>query len=159
MRKLALVLATAATLAVTAVAAPSPAHARYGWGPGIFGGLVAGALIAGVASSAYGYGPYGYGGGGYYPAYYGGGYYPAYYGGYYPRYYGGYAYPRPYATAIPARLRAPIRLLRRSPLLRRVSSWLASLVISAACARRARSGRFGGNQAAYRRASGRASRQ
>ena len=70
MRKLALVFATAATLAVTAVATLSPAHARYyGYGPGIFGGLVAGALIAGIASSAYGYGPGYYGG---YPAYYGG---------------------------------------------------------------------------------------
>ena len=72
MRKLALVLATAATLAATAVATPSPAHARYrhyGYGPGIFGGLVAGALIASIASSAYAYGPgYGYYGG-YYPAY------------------------------------------------------------------------------------------
>jgi hypothetical protein len=29
MKKLALVLATAATLAVTAVATPTPAHARY----------------------------------------------------------------------------------------------------------------------------------
>ena len=80
MKKLALVLATAATLAVTVVATPSPAHARYyGYGPDIFGGLLAGALIAGIASSAYGYGP-GYG--------YYGGYYPAYYGGYYPAYYG-----------------------------------------------------------------------
>ena len=57
MRKFALVLATAATLAVTAVATAPPAHARYyGYGPGIVGGLVAGALIAGIASSAYGYG-------------------------------------------------------------------------------------------------------
>ena len=65
MRKLALVLATAATLAVAAVGTPSPAHARhYSYGPGIVGGLVAGALIAGIASSAYGYGPgYGYYGG------------------------------------------------------------------------------------------------
>jgi hypothetical protein len=48
MRKLALVLAAAATLAVTAVATPSPAHARYygyRYGPGIVGGLIAGALI------------------------------------------------------------------------------------------------------------------
>ena len=58
MRKLALVLATAVTLAVTAVATPSPAHARYygHGGAAIFGGLVAGAMIAGIASSAYGYG-------------------------------------------------------------------------------------------------------
>jgi hypothetical protein len=99
MRKLALVLATSATLVVSAVATPSPAHARC-YGCGIAGGLLAGALIAGIASSAYAYGPgYGYYGypayyGGYDPAYYGG-YYPGYYGGYYPRYYGGYAY-RPY---------------------------------------------------------------
>jgi hypothetical protein len=52
MRKLALVLATAATLAVTAVATPSPAHARYyGYGPGIFGGLVAGAARSTIWSS------------------------------------------------------------------------------------------------------------
>ncbi len=96
MRKLALVLTTAATLAVTVVATPSPAHARYyGYGPGIFAGLVAGALIAGIASSAYGYEPgYGYYGG-FYPAYYGGNY-PAYYGGYYPGYYGGHIYRQPY---------------------------------------------------------------
>ena len=95
MRKPALVLVTAATLAMAAVASPSPAHARYyGHGAGIVGGLVAGALIAGIASSAYGYGP-GFGYGGYYPAYYGG-YYPAYYGGYYPGYVGGYVYRRSY---------------------------------------------------------------
>ena len=51
MKKLALVLATAATLAVTVVATPSPAHARYyGYGPDIFGGLLAGALIHGVVA-------------------------------------------------------------------------------------------------------------
>jgi hypothetical protein len=105
MRKPALVLTAAATLALSTVMEPSPAQARYwgygGWGAGLVGGLVAGAVIGGIASSAYGYGPYGYYGGypayygGYYPAYYGG-YYPAYYGGYYPGYYGGYAYRRPY---------------------------------------------------------------
>ncbi len=87
MRKAAFILATAATLAVTSVSAPTPAEARGGFGPALFGGLVAGALIGGLASSAYGYGPgYGYYGG------YGGGYYggyaPAYYGGYAPAYYG-----------------------------------------------------------------------
>ena len=106
MKKLALVLATAATLAVTVVATPSPAHARYyGYGPDIFGGLLAGALIAGIASSAYAYGP-GYGCYGcYYPAYYGG-YYPAYYGGSYPGCYGGYVYERPYRSY--RRVYAPI---------------------------------------------------
>ena len=67
---------------MTAVAAPAPAEARGGFGPGLAGGLVAGALIGGLASNAYGYGP-GYG--------YYGGYAPAYYDGYAPGYYGGYA--------------------------------------------------------------------
>jgi len=103
--------ATAATLGVTALATPSPAHAwRGGWGPGLAGGLIAGAVIGGIASSAYAYGPgygyyggpgYGYYGGpryGYYggyaptyrryaPAYYGGSYAPGYYGGYRSTYY------------------------------------------------------------------------
>ena len=57
MRKAALILATAATLAVTAVSAPAPAQAHDGFGPGLFGGLVAGALIGGLATNAYGYGP------------------------------------------------------------------------------------------------------
>jgi hypothetical protein len=87
MRKAALIVATAATLAVAAVGTPAPAEARGGFGPGLFGGLVAGALIGGLASNAYGYGPgYGYYGG-YGPGYYGG-YAPAYYGGYAPAYYG-----------------------------------------------------------------------
>jgi hypothetical protein len=90
-KKTALVLATAAVLGLSAVAAPSPAEARWrggGFGAGIAGGLIAGAVIGGIASSAYGYGPgYGYG----YPGYgYYGGYAPAYYGGYAPAYYGGY---------------------------------------------------------------------
>jgi hypothetical protein len=108
MRKTALVLATAATLGLSAVTAPSPAEARgWGWGGALAGGLIAGALIGGLASSAYGYGPgYGYYGGYGYPAYaggygyggygyggygYGGYGYPAYSGGYAPAYYGGYA--------------------------------------------------------------------
>jgi len=90
MKKTALVLATVSALGMSAVAAPTPAEARwrggFGWGPGIAGGLVAGAVIGGLASSAYGWGP-GYG----YPGYYG--YAPAYYGGYdygpYP--WGGYS--------------------------------------------------------------------
>jgi hypothetical protein len=112
MRKAFLGVATAATLSVAALAAPSPAEAHWrgaGWGPGIAGGLIGAAVIGGLASSAYGYGPgYGYGyydDVGYAPAYYGGGYStyyaPAYYGprfrrvvrpayAYYggPRYYG-----------------------------------------------------------------------
>ena len=52
MKRAALVLATVATLGVTAVAAP--AEARGGFGPGLAGGLIAGALIGGVALNAYG---------------------------------------------------------------------------------------------------------
>jgi len=98
MKKVVLALATAATIGVTALVAPSPAQAwRGGWGPGLAGGLIAGAVIGGIASSAYAYGPgYGYYGG---PGYgYYGGYGPTYYGGYAdygshaaPAYYGGYA--------------------------------------------------------------------
>ena len=96
MNKTALVLATVGTLGVSAVAAPTPAEARWrgGFGPALAGGLIAGALFGGLASSAYAYGPgYGYYGPGYgyygYPRYYGGGYAPAYYGdGSYP--WGGY---------------------------------------------------------------------
>ena len=62
MKKLALIAATAGSLAVSAVAAP--AEARGGFGPGLAGGLIAGAVIGGIASNAYGYGPgYGYYGG------------------------------------------------------------------------------------------------
>jgi hypothetical protein len=105
MRKAALALVAAAVLGLSAIAAPSPAEARWrggGFFPAVAGGLIAGAVIGGIASNAYGYGygpGYGYYGGGYAPAYYGGGYgggyygggyAPAYYGGYAPAYYGGY---------------------------------------------------------------------
>jgi hypothetical protein len=86
MRKAVLALATVATIGVTTLAAPSPAHAwrggGWGWGPGIAAGLIGAAVVGGIASSAYAYGP-GYG-------YYGPGY--GYYGGYAPVYYGGYSY-------------------------------------------------------------------
>jgi hypothetical protein len=85
MKKTALVLATAAALGLTAIAAPSPAEAHWrggAFGPGLAGGLIAGAVIGGIASSAYSYGP-GYG----------------YYAGYSPGYYEGYdAYPWGYTT-------------------------------------------------------------
>ena len=91
MKKAALALATAATIGVSALVAPSPAQAWRGggWGPGLAAGLIGAAVIGGIASSAYAYGPgYGYYGG---PGYgYYGGYAPAYYGGYAPAYYGGY---------------------------------------------------------------------
>jgi hypothetical protein len=92
MRKAVLALATAATIGFAALAAPSPAEARWrggGFGPGLAAGLIGAAVIGGLATSAYGYGPgYGYYGG-YGPGYYGG-YAPAYYDGYAPAYYGGY---------------------------------------------------------------------
>ena len=75
MNKTALVLATVGTLGVSAVAAPTPAEARWrgGFGPALAGGLIAGAIFGGLASSAYAYGPgYGYYGPGY--GYYGPGY-------------------------------------------------------------------------------------
>lgn len=105
--KTALVLATVGTLGMSAVAAPTPAEARWrgGFGPALAGGLIAGAVFGGLASSAYAYGPgYGYYGPGY--GYYGGGYVPAYYGGGYEPYpWGGYTttyYSSGYAPSIPA---------------------------------------------------------
>src|SRR5262245_9229683 len=95
MKKTALVLATVGALGVSAVAAPTPAEARFfrggfGFGPALAGGLIAGAVSGGVASSAYAWGP-GYA---YYvgPAYYGGyGPPPAYYDDYDPYPWGGYS--------------------------------------------------------------------
>src|SRR5450432_3595102 len=97
MKKTVLALATAATIGVSALVAPSPAQAwrAGGWGPGLAAGLIGAAVIGGIASSAYAYGPgYGYYGGpgygdygGYAPAYYNYGYAPAYYGGYRTGYY------------------------------------------------------------------------
>jgi hypothetical protein len=94
MNKTALVLATVGALGVSAVAAPTPAEARWrggGFGPALAGGLIAGAVVGGLASSAYAYGPgYGYDYGYGYPAYGGYGYSGYYSGGYAPAYYGGY---------------------------------------------------------------------
>jgi hypothetical protein len=85
MARILAVLATAATLGVTTMAAPAQAHWRGGIGPGLAFGLAAGAITAGAlaATSPYYYEPgYYYGAG---PAYsYGVGPY-AYYGG--PYYY------------------------------------------------------------------------
>ncbi|HEY6258871.1 MAG TPA: hypothetical protein VIY51_24105 [Xanthobacteraceae bacterium] len=64
MRKTLTALATAATVAVAAVATPTAAEAHhFGWrGPGFFfGGLAAGALLAGAFAPHYYYG---------YPRYY-----------------------------------------------------------------------------------------
>src|ERR1700687_6391058 len=93
-------LAAAATIAVTAIAVPQQAEARWRSGGAIIGGLAAGAIIGSALAGGYGgYGGYGYYGG--YRPYYGGyydGYRPYYgasYGGYGP-YYAGYDY-GPYA--------------------------------------------------------------
>jgi len=69
MKKIVTVLAAAATIGVTVLAASAPAEAG-GWrGPGpVFGGFVAGALLGSMLAAPY-Y-PYGYDGG-YYGGYYG----------------------------------------------------------------------------------------
>ena len=62
--------AAAATLAVSAVAIPAPAHAQRGVAAGVAAGLVGGAIVGGAIASQNGY----YGPGYYAPAsgYYGG---------------------------------------------------------------------------------------
>ena len=65
-------LAAVATLAVSAVAAPAPAHAQRYLGAAVAGGLIGGAIVGGAIAAGPGY--YGYG-----PGYYGPGY--GYYGG------------------------------------------------------------------------------
>jgi hypothetical protein len=61
-------LAAAATVAVSAIAAPAPAHAQRGVAAGVAAGLLGGAIVGGAIASQRGYyGPgYGYYGG---PAY------------------------------------------------------------------------------------------
>lgn len=66
-------LAAVATLAVSAVAAPVPAHAQRGVAAGVAAGLIGGAIVGGAIASQNGY-------------YYGPGYGPGY------GYYGGPAY-------------------------------------------------------------------
>jgi hypothetical protein len=57
-------VAAAATLAVSALAAPAPAHAQRGLAAGIAGGLIGGAIIGGALAGPRYYGPgYGYYGG------------------------------------------------------------------------------------------------
>jgi hypothetical protein len=80
MRKTLMALAAVATLAVSALAAPTPAHAQRGLGAAIAGGLIGGAIVGGALA---GPGYYGYG-----PGYYGPGY--GYYGG--PAYVAGPGY-------------------------------------------------------------------
>jgi len=86
MKRSMMAIAAAATLAVSALAAPAPAHAQRGVAAGVAAGLIGGALIGGALASPGYYGPgYGYYGG---PRYYGPGY--GYYGG--PAYVAGPGY-------------------------------------------------------------------
>jgi hypothetical protein len=80
MRKTLMALAAIATLAVSAVGAPAPAHAQRGFGAGLAAGVIGGAIVGGALASR----PYYYG-----PGYYGPGY--GYYGQAYVAddYYGG----------------------------------------------------------------------
>src|ERR1700736_6757717 len=73
MRKTLMAIAAVATLAVSAVAAPAPAHAQRGFGAGLAAGVIGGAIVGGALARPYYYGP-GYSGPRY--GYYGGG--PAY---------------------------------------------------------------------------------
>ena len=67
MKRTMMAVAAAATLAVSALAAPAPAHAQRGVAAGIAGGLIGGAIIGGALAGPRYYGPgYGYYGG---PAY------------------------------------------------------------------------------------------
>jgi hypothetical protein len=71
MKKKLMPLAAVATLVISAVAAPAPAHAQRGLGAAVAGGIIGGAIVGGALA---GPGYYGYG-----PGYYGPGY--GYYGG------------------------------------------------------------------------------
>jgi hypothetical protein len=73
MRKSLVALAAVTTLAVSAVAAPAPAHAQRGVAAGVAAGLIGGAIVGGVIASQ---NPYYYPRGYYGPGYYGGS--PAY---------------------------------------------------------------------------------
>jgi hypothetical protein len=76
MKKTLAALAAVATLAVSAVAMPAPAHAQRGVAAGVAAGLIGGAIVGGAIASQNGY---------YGPGYYGPGYYrPRYYA---PQYY------------------------------------------------------------------------
>jgi uncharacterized membrane protein len=85
MRKTLMAVAAVATLAISALAAPAPAHAQRGFGAGLAAGVIGGAIVGGALA-----GP------GYPGYYYGPGYYPGprygYYG--YDDYYGGCVWQR-----------------------------------------------------------------
>src|ERR1700712_4975154 len=65
MKRTLMAIAAAATLAVSTLAAPAPAHAQRGVAAGVAAGLLGGAIVGGAIASQNGY----YGG----PGYYGGG--------------------------------------------------------------------------------------
>ena len=71
MKKAVLVLATAATIGITALVTPSPAQAwRGGWRAGRTGGLITGTVIGGILVGVPAYGPgYCYRAPGYYSGY------------------------------------------------------------------------------------------
>ena len=64
MKKTLMALGAAATLAVSAVAIPAPAHAQRGVAAGVAAGLIGGAIVGGAIASQNGY----YGPGYYAPA-------------------------------------------------------------------------------------------
>jgi hypothetical protein len=83
-------LATAATIAVPAVAAPASAEARPGWwAPAVIGGLAVGAIVGSALARPYGYYAPSYAAPSYAPSY---DYYNAPQG---PTYYRYYSAPRP----------------------------------------------------------------
>ena len=65
MKRTLMAIAAAATLAVSTLAAPAPAHAQRGVAAGVAAGLIGGAIVGGAIASQNGYGPGYYGG----PAY------------------------------------------------------------------------------------------
>src|SRR5260370_42143035 len=64
MKRSMMAIAAAATLAVSALAAPAPAHAQRGVAAGVAAGLIGGAIVGGALASHAGY----YGGRGHRPA-------------------------------------------------------------------------------------------
>jgi hypothetical protein len=84
MRKTLMALAAAASLVLSAVAMPAPAHAQRGFGAGLAAGVIGGAIVGGALAAPYYYGPRYYG-----PGY---GYYGPGYGYYGPSYVAGPGY-------------------------------------------------------------------
>jgi hypothetical protein len=57
MRKTLMALAAVATLAISALAAPAPAHAQRGFGAGLAAGVIGGAIVGGALAGPGYYGP------------------------------------------------------------------------------------------------------